>query len=92
VAEVATVGVPALMVPWPGAAENHQVDNVRTLSDRGAALLVEQQDFTVDRLVAEIDRLASSHESLAALAAAARAAGALHRSGALVDLVERVAG
>ena len=49
--------MPAILVPWPGAAENHQIDNARQLSDHGAAILVEQPDLTADRLVAEIDRL-----------------------------------
>ena len=56
-------------MPWPGAAENHQVDNARQLSDHGAAVLVEQADFTVDRLVAEIERLMADRAALDALAA-----------------------
>ena len=34
IAELATVGMPAIVVPWPGAADDHQVDNARELSDR----------------------------------------------------------
>ncbi len=91
IAELATVGAPALVVPWPGAAENHQVDNAKVLSTQGAAVLVEQHDLTVERLVAEIDRFRSSPHELATLAAHAHAAGAMHRSGRLAALVERVA-
>ena len=91
-AEVTTVGVPDIVVPWPGAAENHQVANAKALSDHGAAVLIEQADFTVDRLVAEIERVAASPTELAGLASKAHAAGSLHRSGKLVALVERVAG
>ena len=91
IAELATVGAPAIVVPWPGAAENHQVDNARTLSDIGAAILIEQSDLTVDRLVAEVERLVVSPDTLRAVAQAAREAGAMHRSGALVRLIEEVA-
>ena len=91
IAELATVGVPAIVVPWPGAAENHQVDNAKVLADRDAAVLVEQSDLTVDRLVAEIERFVANPSALASMAAAARDAGAVHRSGMLVTLVERVA-
>ena len=91
IAELATVGAPAIVVPWPGAAENHQVGNARTLSDVGAAILVEQPDLTVDRLVAEIERLVVSPDTLRAVAQAAREAGAMHRSGALVNLLEQAA-
>jgi UDP-N-acetylglucosamine--N-acetylmuramyl-(pentapeptide) pyrophosphoryl-undecaprenol N-acetylglucosamine transferase len=92
IAELATVGAPAIVVPWPGAAENHQVDNARVLSSVGAAVLVEQAELTPERLVAEIERFLSAPEALAELAERAHAAGATHRSGRLVALVERVAG
>lgn len=90
-AEVVTVGAPAIVVPWPGAAENHQLENARLLSEQGAALLIEQGDLTVDRLRAEIERFVASPAALAELAAKARAAGALHRSGKLIALIEEVA-
>ena len=91
IAELATVGAPAVIVPWPGAAENHQVDNARELSDHHAAVLLEEHDLTVDRLVDEITALASNPGALAELSAAAENIGRRHRSGALVDLIERVA-
>lgn len=91
VAELAAVGAPSIIVPWPGAAENHQVDNAKVLSDRGAAILIEQPAFTTERLSAEIDRFVTEPAALNALAAAAYAAGAAHRSGRLVEVIERVA-
>jgi UDP-N-acetylglucosamine--N-acetylmuramyl-(pentapeptide) pyrophosphoryl-undecaprenol N-acetylglucosamine transferase len=91
IAELATVGVPAIIVPWPGASENHQVDNAKVLSDQGAAMLVEQPDLTVNRLMAEIDAFRSDPGRLAVMAHRAREAGAVHRSGALVAAVQRVA-
>ncbi len=91
IAELATVGAPAIVVPWPGAAENHQVDNAKVLSEQGAAVLLEQADLTVDRLVNEVEHFISAPTELARVAEAAYAAGAVHRSGKLVALVERVA-
>lgn len=91
IGELAAAGVPAIVVPWPGAAENHQVGNARQLSDHGGALLVEQHDLTVDRLVAEFERLQADPTALAALAANAHAVGARTRTGVLIDVVERAA-
>jgi UDP-N-acetylglucosamine--N-acetylmuramyl-(pentapeptide) pyrophosphoryl-undecaprenol N-acetylglucosamine transferase len=91
IAELAAVGAPAIVVPWPGAAENHQLDNAKVLSDRGAAVLIEQPDFTVDRLIAEIDRFVSQPHELDVVARAAHDAGAVHRSGRLVGAIERAA-
>jgi len=91
IAELATVGAPAIVVPWPGAAENHQVDNAKVLSRVGAAVLLEQAELTTARLMAEIERFIAAPSALAEMASAAHAAGAVHRSGKLVALVERVA-
>jgi UDP-N-acetylglucosamine--N-acetylmuramyl-(pentapeptide) pyrophosphoryl-undecaprenol N-acetylglucosamine transferase len=91
IAELATVGMPAVIVPWPGAAENHQVDNARELSDGLAAVLVEEHDLTVDLLLAEIEAMLADPARLAQMSTAAANIGRRHRSGALVDLIEEVA-
>jgi len=90
-AELAAVGVPSILVPWDGAADDHQRQNARHLGERGAALVVDQRDLTVDRLAELISRLRDAPAELDAMADAAAAAGAIHRSGALVELIERIA-
>jgi undecaprenyldiphospho-muramoylpentapeptide beta-N-acetylglucosaminyltransferase len=90
VAEVAATGTPAILVPWPGAAEDHQTANVRWLSDHGAAVYLPES--RLDELGREIERLRGDATSRAALGHAAAELGAVHRSGALAALVERVAG
>ncbi|MEL6893260.1 MAG: glycosyltransferase [Actinomycetota bacterium] len=87
--EVAVTGVPAVLVPWAGAAEQHQHDNVRWLTDDGAAILLDEAD--VASLPTEIERLRRDEEARAALSAAARRRGEIHRSGALAELIEGVA-
>ena len=91
VAELAAIGVPSILVPWPGAARDHQTENARTLADVGAARLVPEDDLTADGLAAEIDRLQADAPTLAAMGAAARSAGTIHHSGRLALLIERVA-
>lgn len=49
-AEIATLGKPAVLVPYPFAADDHQMANARALSDSGAALLVADQDLSGTRL------------------------------------------
>ena len=89
VAEVATAGVPAILVPWAAAAENHQRDNVRWLADRGGAVLLPEHD--VARLGDVIEQLRHDPARLAVMEAAAGAAGELHRRRALPALIELVA-
>ena len=91
IAELATVGMPALIVPWPAAAENHQVDNARELSDHDGAALIEESDLTVERIVDEVTGMMSDPAKLDQMSASAGRIGARHRGGALVDLIERVA-
>jgi UDP-N-acetylglucosamine--N-acetylmuramyl-(pentapeptide) pyrophosphoryl-undecaprenol N-acetylglucosamine transferase len=91
VAELTAIGVPSILVPWPGAADDHQTANARPLAEAGAALLVPERDLSVARLQRELDRVRAEPETLAGMASAARALGAVHRSDALVRLVEEVA-
>lgn len=92
IAELAAAGVPSVIVPWPDAAENHQVGNGHLLADVGGAIMIEQHEFTADRLAGEIERLMSHPDELAAIGSAAFGAGVLHRGSALVDLVLETAG
>lgn len=89
--EVAVTGVPAILVPWSGAAEDHQTGNVEWLSEVGGAILLDEAAVADGRLGAEIDRLRHDPAARTALSTAARSRGEVHRSGALASLIERVA-
>ncbi len=56
-AETAAWRVPALLVPYPFAADNHQVHNARAFADSGAARLVLQDEATPETLVRELRAL-----------------------------------
>lgn len=88
-AELTTTGTPAVVIPWPDAAENHQLDNAQALADLGAVHLLDQADLR--ELGPVIERYRTEPEALGALAAASRRAGEHHRSSALVDLIEEAA-
>ncbi len=87
--EVAATGIPAILVPWAGAADDHQSDNVRWLSEVGGTVLMEEAEL--GRLSEEIDRLRHDERAREALSAAAYRRGDVHRSGALAELIEQVA-
>ena len=87
--EVAVTGTPAILVPWADSADNHQVDNVRWLSEVGGAVLL-TEDLLGD-LDVEIERLRGDAAARSALSVAAADRGEVHRSGALAGLIERVA-
>jgi UDP-N-acetylglucosamine--N-acetylmuramyl-(pentapeptide) pyrophosphoryl-undecaprenol N-acetylglucosamine transferase len=73
IAELAAAGVPAVLIPFPYAVDDHQTTNARFLSERGGAVLIPQSELTPDKLavlLGELDR-----RKLTTMALAARAAG-----------------
>lgn len=81
VSELAAAGKPSLLVPFPFAADNHQLRNAQAMERAGAARLILDRDFDGARLYAE---LAHALEHLDSLPAMARAARGLARPGAAV--------
>lgn len=73
VAELACVGRPALFVPFPYAADDHQAANAASLVDAGAALMEREETLDQARLVSQLDALLGDPTRLAEMAAAARA-------------------
>ena len=57
VAELACAGVPAMLVPFPFAVDDHQTGNAEFLAGAGAAWLIQQKDLTAEKLAALIDSL-----------------------------------
>jgi UDP-N-acetylglucosamine--N-acetylmuramyl-(pentapeptide) pyrophosphoryl-undecaprenol N-acetylglucosamine transferase len=91
VAELAAIGRPAILVPLPHALDQDQSANAGVLERAGAALRLRQDDFTPERLAAEIAALASAPQKLTAMAAAACLQGAVDAAERLADLVVQVA-
>ena len=92
VAELAAIGRPGVLIPLPHALDQDQRANAGVLMDAGGAIRLDQAEFTPDRLAAEIAALAGPPGRLAAMAAAAKAAGSIDAADRLADLVLQVAG
>ena len=92
IAELAAAGVPSVLVPWPGAAGDHQTANARAMVAAGAAVLLPDEDCTGARLAQVIDDMLADPERLETMGEAARAVSRPDASGALAALVEEVAG
>jgi UDP-N-acetylglucosamine--N-acetylmuramyl-(pentapeptide) pyrophosphoryl-undecaprenol N-acetylglucosamine transferase len=89
VAELAAIGRPAILVPLPHALDQDQFANAGVLEKAGGALRLRQDEFTPERLAAEISALASAPQKLVAMAAAARSQGVLDAADRLAELVLR---
>jgi UDP-N-acetylglucosamine--N-acetylmuramyl-(pentapeptide) pyrophosphoryl-undecaprenol N-acetylglucosamine transferase len=92
VAELAAIGRPSILVPLPGAIDQDQFANAGVLAQADGAIRIPQDEFTPDRLAAELSSLAAEPSRLAAMAAAARGVGRLDAAERLADLVMKAAG
>ncbi|MEZ5475705.1 MAG: undecaprenyldiphospho-muramoylpentapeptide beta-N-acetylglucosaminyltransferase [Steroidobacteraceae bacterium] len=72
IAELAAVGVAAILVPFPAAVDDHQTRNAEYLVREGAALLIPDRELTDERLAVELQRLCSGRGKLLAMAERAR--------------------
>jgi UDP-N-acetylglucosamine--N-acetylmuramyl-(pentapeptide) pyrophosphoryl-undecaprenol N-acetylglucosamine transferase len=89
--ELAACGIPAVLIPFPFAARDHQTANAEAMESACAAVHMPEHGLTVDGLAATIDYLASDGKARDAMG---RAMAALARPDAaerLADLVERAA-
>jgi UDP-N-acetylglucosamine--N-acetylmuramyl-(pentapeptide) pyrophosphoryl-undecaprenol N-acetylglucosamine transferase len=71
-AEIAAVGTPAILVPYPHAAHDHQVVNASNLVERGAAAMILDHELTGERLAREIAHWLSDRQGLSRMSANAR--------------------
>ncbi len=90
-AELAYFGVPALFVPYPRAAMDHQTANARALEKRGTADVVDEAALTPEWLEAYLAQTLRKPERLARLREAAHKEGVKDGTAALAELVERCA-
>ena len=88
VAELAAAGRPAILVPLPGAIDDHQSANARALALAGGAAAMAQSGFTPAALAKTMDDLLGDPASLARMAAAARGTARVDAASRLADLVE----
>jgi UDP-N-acetylglucosamine--N-acetylmuramyl-(pentapeptide) pyrophosphoryl-undecaprenol N-acetylglucosamine transferase len=85
--EVCAAGKPALMIPFPGAADDHQRKNAEALAAKGAARMILQSDLTPARLAEEIRSLARSPEELVKMGTAARDLARPDAAESVADLI-----
>lgn len=89
VAELAVAGVPAVLVPLPGAPGDHQTANARQLVRAGAAVLVPDDQCDTERLGRVVDELLGDPERLEGMGSAARALGHPDAAARVAEVVDR---
>ena len=90
VTELAMIGRPSVLVPLAIAMDDHQAANARSLADRGAAIVIAEQEFTPEKLRAQFYDLVSDPQLLGHMASQAKGAVRSDAAASLADLVEKM--
>lgn len=64
ISELQATGKPAILVPSPNVTENHQFHNAMALVKEGAALLLEEKDYTKEKVISMVKDLYNDREKL----------------------------
>ncbi|HMM20356.1 MAG TPA: undecaprenyldiphospho-muramoylpentapeptide beta-N-acetylglucosaminyltransferase [Selenomonadales bacterium] len=91
-AELTARGIPAILIPYPYAAANHQEHNARTVEQHGAAVVIADRDLTGQGLAATIESLKGAPERLATMAEASRKLGRPEAARTIAQLAIHLAG
>jgi UDP-N-acetylglucosamine--N-acetylmuramyl-(pentapeptide) pyrophosphoryl-undecaprenol N-acetylglucosamine transferase len=90
VAELSAAGKASLLVPFPFAADQHQLHNAQAMQAAGAARLIEDRELTGERLVRELRDMLQPPGRLADMERAARSLarpGATRRAAEILESV-----
>jgi UDP-N-acetylglucosamine--N-acetylmuramyl-(pentapeptide) pyrophosphoryl-undecaprenol N-acetylglucosamine transferase len=91
VSELAVIGRPSILVPFPHALDQDQAANAAVLAASGAAQVVPQTEFTPERLAGLLRKALADPAALTVSAQAAKAAGVADAAERLADLVQEAA-
>ncbi|MDQ0454794.1 undecaprenyldiphospho-muramoylpentapeptide beta-N-acetylglucosaminyltransferase [Rhizobium paknamense] len=91
VSELAVIGRPSVLVPYPYALDHDQAANAAALERQGGALVVKQSELTPEKIRDLLTGWMATPETLADMAIAAKRTGQPEAAGLLADLVEAIA-
>jgi len=92
IAELAAIGRPSILVPFPHGHAGEQTANAEALAEAGGAWLIPEQAFTPEALAVRLESLIALPSTLAKTAAAARGWGKITAADNLADCVGEVVG
>ncbi|WP_066318201.1 undecaprenyldiphospho-muramoylpentapeptide beta-N-acetylglucosaminyltransferase [Bacillus sp. FJAT-29814] len=86
-AEITSLGIPAILIPSPYVTNNHQEKNANSLSEHGAAKVMLEKDLTSNGLVTAIDRILLNKETLKEMKANSKKIGVPDSAARLYNVI-----
>ena len=80
----------SILIPSPYVAENHQFHNAMTLKAKGAAVIIEEKDLTVESLTRTVDELLSNKETISNMEKAAAACGVIDSNERIYSIIKEL--
>ena len=90
ISELAVLGKPSVLIPYPFSANQHQEINARTLADVGAAEILMQDDLSGGRLAEVLMKYMDDQTTLKNMSKQALKMGRPHATKAIVDELEEM--
>ncbi|HEX2949899.1 MAG TPA: UDP-N-acetylglucosamine--N-acetylmuramyl-(pentapeptide) pyrophosphoryl-undecaprenol N-acetylglucosamine transferase [Armatimonadota bacterium] len=90
-AEIAARGVAMVVIPWAGAANDHQTRNAQPFVAAGAAVQITDADLSVETMSAALTDMLADPEKRATMAAACRTLGHPESASRIVGFIEELA-
>lgn len=91
VSEVTACGIPAIYIPLPAAIGNNQVQNAETVANAGAAVMIEEEEITPEKLVTQLMRIITDDDLFQQMKEANRNLGKPFASDKIAESVFRLA-
>ncbi len=90
IAEITAIGLPAILVPSPYVANNHQYKNAKELEDAGACKIVLEEDFNKDNIIREIDKLFDNMDEYDKMVESSKKLGITDSASRIYDEIKRI--
>ena len=91
ITEAQIIGRPAVLIPLPTSADNHQLENARQFSDAGAGWLLTEDNWDAEKFAVRLGQLINEPELLYAAAGASYKMAKPNVSDEIADLVSDIA-
>lgn len=92
VSELSAIGKPAILIPSPNVAHNHQEYNARALEQKGAAMVLLEQDLSVERLYSTVSDFLGDEKRQKKMAECSRIAGIRNATETIYETVLSLTG
>ena len=90
IAEITAIGLPAILVPSPYVTNNHQLKNALDLEEVNACKIIEEKDFSKDKIIDEIDKIFDNKESYLDMVKNSKSLGIMDSATRIYSEIEKI--